>query len=357
LLGGGGLESSAVPRPVTLNELIGPLPAEFAWIQIAILRDPDAGGLDPRYLDLVTCLPDPRPRVVSLQTANVSNLTLGDVNLDACLFLGVHKLEGLGLEGDWSLATAPIPGRPRRWGRKALADEHHLRALRHERGWVDIDRITHDDEVGLTRADAAKLAGTYRALRKGREDAKDAPARPIFTMAKWRCGACRPSPHGQIGQFSGCTGLFQATGCAQAALWRGSRSWSSPAMPTTAKPITSSSNAAVAVTCAFWLWGLQPSPGWSLAGWVSAVTIHAILRRFSERLALGYVVVRTMEGVVDLIAAISALMLLSVSRNLVSAGSSAATLQTLGGVLLSENNWVSYVIMPLVFALDALILN
>jgi hypothetical protein len=90
---------------------------------------------------------------------------------------------------------------------------------------------------------------------------------------------------------------------------------------------------------------------------VSAVTIHAILRRFSERLALGYVVVRTMEGVVDLIAAISALMLLSVSRNLVSAGSSAATLQTLGGVLLSENNWVSYVIMPLVFALDALILN
>jgi len=88
-----------------------------------------------------------------------------------------------------------------------------------------------------------------------------------------------------------------------------------------------------------------------------AVTIYAVLRRFSERLALGYVVVRTMEGMVDVISAIGALMLLSVSRDFVSSGSSAAALQTLGGVLLAENNWVSYVIMPIVFALDALILN
>jgi hypothetical protein len=88
-----------------------------------------------------------------------------------------------------------------------------------------------------------------------------------------------------------------------------------------------------------------------------AVTIYAVLRRFSERLALGYVVVRTMEGMVDVISAIGALMLLSVSRDFVSTGSSAAALQTLGGVLLAENNWVSYVIMPIVFALDALILN
>jgi hypothetical protein len=88
-----------------------------------------------------------------------------------------------------------------------------------------------------------------------------------------------------------------------------------------------------------------------------AVAIYAVLRRFSERLALGYVVVRTMEGMLNVISAIGVLIILSVSRDFVSSGSSAAALQTLGGVLLAENNWVSYVIMPIVFALDALILN
>ncbi len=40
-----------------------------------------------------------------------------------------------------------------------------------------------------------------------------------------------------------------------------------------------------------------------------------------------------------------------------SAGTPDASLQALGGVLLAEGNWVNYAVLPIIFALDALILN
>src|SRR5215470_5724445 len=83
-----------------------------------------------------------------------------------------------------------------------------------------------------------------------------------------------------------------------------------------------------------------------------AVAIYTVLRRFSERLALGYVVVRTMEGMLNVISAIGGLILLSMSREFVSAGTPDASLQALRGVLLAEGDWVNYAVLPIVFALD-----
>jgi Domain of unknown function (DUF4386) len=88
-----------------------------------------------------------------------------------------------------------------------------------------------------------------------------------------------------------------------------------------------------------------------------AVAIYTVLRRFSERLALGYVVVRTMEGMLNVISALGGLVLLSASRKFMSEATPNASLQTLGGVLLAQGDWVSYAVLPIVFALDALILN
>jgi hypothetical protein len=88
-----------------------------------------------------------------------------------------------------------------------------------------------------------------------------------------------------------------------------------------------------------------------------AVTIYPVLRRFGERLALGYVAVRTMEGMLNVIGAIGALVILSLSRELVGAGAPDGSLQTLAGTLQAGGDWVNSAALPIVFALDALILN
>jgi hypothetical protein len=88
-----------------------------------------------------------------------------------------------------------------------------------------------------------------------------------------------------------------------------------------------------------------------------AITLYPVLRRFSERLSLGYVAVRTMEGMLNVIGAIGALVLLSVSREIAGAGASHASLQTLGGTVQAGGDWVNSAVLPIVFALDALILN
>jgi Domain of unknown function (DUF4386) len=53
-----------------------------------------------------------------------------------------------------------------------------------------------------------------------------------------------------------------------------------------------------------------------------AIAIYSVLRRFSERLALGYVVVRTMEGMLNVISAIGGLILLKRESGVRECGSS-----------------------------------
>ena len=136
-----------------------------------------------------------RPQLLSLRRANVAGLGLSNVSVADCRFVGAHNLDKLRLESDVSFAAAPLPGGSggRRWGgREVIAEERAWRVSRTARhglphqisalcrhwvaprwpGWLD------DPQPGVLNS--GQIAGLYRALRKGREDAKDEPGAADF---------------------------------------------------------------------------------------------------------------------------------------------------------------------------------
>jgi len=89
-----------------------------------------------------------------------------------------------------------------------------------------------------------------------------------------------------------------------------------------------------------------------------AIVIHPVLRRVSERLALGYVVARTIEGMTFVISTIGALTLLALSRAFNAADDpAAAPYQTLGEAVQAGRDWTDAVLGVTAFAVGALILN
>ncbi len=137
-------------------------------------------------------------RIVSLVRAEVGNLALANVDLRACRFEGAHNLDRLRLEGTVQLAGTPrnadVPRHPPSVGgwlwtrRRTLAEEHHWRSQdAHEDravGWYPPECrppawvMEHGDAPAALTPD--QLAPLYRALRKGREDASDAPGAADF---------------------------------------------------------------------------------------------------------------------------------------------------------------------------------
>jgi Pentapeptide repeats (9 copies) len=117
-----------------------------------------------------------RPELVSLQGANVGGLTVGNVSLAGCRFAGAHNLDKLRLEADAVLGRAPAASWERR---QVIAEEQAWRAVRARPGrwepppWPDPDDQPEPLSPGT-------IAGLYRALRKGREDAKDEPGAADF---------------------------------------------------------------------------------------------------------------------------------------------------------------------------------
>ncbi len=91
----------------------------------------------------------------------------------------------------------------------------------------------------------------------------------------------------------------------------------------------------------------------------TSIVIYPVLRRHSERLALGYVVARTVESVIYIIDAVLLLTLLTVSRGFVDAGApDASHFQTLGDAVLGARDWAGGAVLDLTaFGLSALILN
>jgi hypothetical protein len=108
----------------------------------------------------------PKPRVVGLDRANVAHLTLADLDLRDCSFLGVHNLDGLRFEGGTEF---PLEDTPWRTSRRVIADELNLRK-----------RSGQASNAAAERIDAERIARAYRSLRKGREDSKDAPGAADF---------------------------------------------------------------------------------------------------------------------------------------------------------------------------------
>ncbi len=90
-----------------------------------------------------------------------------------------------------------------------------------------------------------------------------------------------------------------------------------------------------------------------------AVAIYPILKRFSERLAVGYVAARAVESVIYVLSAVGLLTLLTVGHDYVSAsGADAGQLQRFGDLLLAQRDWAgSGVQDAAVFTVSALILN
>lgn len=86
-----------------------------------------------------------------------------------------------------------------------------------------------------------------------------------------------------------------------------------------------------------------------------AIWLYPILRRYNEGLALGSVGFRLVEAVFYLVAALSILSLLSLSKEYASAGSAAdSTFQTLGTSIKSVGVWAGFVLGVISFCLGAL---
>jgi hypothetical protein len=97
-----------------------------------------------------------------------------------------------------------------------------------------------------------------------------------------------------------------------------------------------------------------------MAAVVAAISIvlYPVLRRFSERLAMGYVVARTIEGVTFVVSTLGALALMTLSRKLVVASTpEAASLRAVGDTIVAGRDWVDAALGVAAFCLSAVMLN
>ena len=89
-----------------------------------------------------------------------------------------------------------------------------------------------------------------------------------------------------------------------------------------------------------------------------AVVIYPVLRPFSERLAMGYLVARSMESVIFIIGTMHLVALLNVSHEFVAAGAPPVShFHTLGSMLLTGHDWNRAEFAFIAFSSSALILN
>lgn len=134
--------------------------------------------------------PQVAPQLLSLQRVDATNLTLVGLDLGFCWFLDCYNRDRLRIEGPLRFADSPSG---RRWTRRqVLAEEYHWRSQydRHPKDWYSYDRPAPSGEDPVNSAvkkgksqagpEAARIQAIYRDLRKGREDAKDAPGAADF---------------------------------------------------------------------------------------------------------------------------------------------------------------------------------
>jgi uncharacterized protein YjbI with pentapeptide repeats len=159
---------------------------------IAALSNPRLARLEQQLVQAVRRLApqaaaelSERPRLLSLQGANVAGLGLCGVDLADCRFGGAHNLDKLRVEADVSFAIAPV-----RLGwevRQVIAEERALRAQCSGRWTKPMWPAWAEDKPAVL--EAGQIAELYRALRKAARTPRTSPAQPTSTTARWRCAA------------------------------------------------------------------------------------------------------------------------------------------------------------------------
>jgi hypothetical protein len=140
------------------------------------------------------------PRLKSLSGADVAHLTLADIDLKFCVFKSAMNLDQLRLATACPFDKPPCEGIRigrsfpyfRKWTKRTtIHEERRWRQWTPKReGWTGASAEREVDEqpvYGRTRSgkaalasEAERLAKTYRALRKGREDEGNAPGAGDF---------------------------------------------------------------------------------------------------------------------------------------------------------------------------------
>jgi uncharacterized protein YjbI with pentapeptide repeats len=118
------------------------------------------------------------PRLLSLRSAKVAQLSISGADLRVCRFANAHGLDRMVIER----AELSQPPHGLRWTRRhTIAEEHHWR-VQHGRaaGWYGEEVRGPDGLDDGEPLDAAQVARIYRALRKGREDGRDEPGAADF---------------------------------------------------------------------------------------------------------------------------------------------------------------------------------
>ncbi|HSP36565.1 MAG TPA: DUF4386 domain-containing protein [Frankiaceae bacterium] len=88
-----------------------------------------------------------------------------------------------------------------------------------------------------------------------------------------------------------------------------------------------------------------------------AVVIYPVLRRGTERLAMGYVVARAVEAVIYIVSGTGLLALISVSENYV-ASDHGSGFAAVGRLIMAQRDWAGHAILDAaVFSVGALVLN
>ena len=121
-----------------------------------------------------------RTKLLSVDRASLSELTLTDIDISDCLFVGGRGLDKLTLEGSSRFPTAGS-----RWDwRRVIADEREWRFGQGYRKWIRIRPYWPEGNAWFGKRPSASsteaIAETYRALRRGREDVKDEPGSADF---------------------------------------------------------------------------------------------------------------------------------------------------------------------------------
>jgi uncharacterized protein YjbI with pentapeptide repeats len=124
---------------------------------------------------------DERPCVISMRGANVAGLTISGADLERCRFVGANNLDRLRLEDDVVFQVTP---KWRTTRRRFIAEEQEWRAgqpSRRSHVWTAPASVFAIERVPRPRVlEPSEIAAIYRELRKGREDASDAPGAADF---------------------------------------------------------------------------------------------------------------------------------------------------------------------------------